>query len=54
MIANIAMDNTIERHVQALRESGAPGWDSDGAQFKDWLARKEYVRTLTCTLVTLS
>jgi len=41
MIPNFAVDNAVEKHVQALRNSGVDGWESDGTKFAEWQARKE-------------
>jgi len=41
VIPNFAVDNAVEKHVQALHNSGADGWESDGTKFAEWQARKE-------------
>jgi len=41
MIPNFAVDNTVEKHVAALRTSGIEGWESAGTKFKEWQDRKE-------------
>ena len=41
MIPNFAVDNAVEKHVQALRTSGEDGWESDGSKFTEWQGRKE-------------
>ncbi|KAF4623688.1 hypothetical protein D9613_001652 [Agrocybe pediades] len=41
MIPNIAMDNTVEKHVKALALGGAAEWASGGKKLDEWLARKQ-------------
>ncbi|KAF9535509.1 hypothetical protein CPB83DRAFT_888214 [Crepidotus variabilis] len=41
MIPNIAIDNTVEKHVQALSLSGLEEWDVGGRKFKEWTSRQE-------------
>lgn len=41
MIPNFAVDNAVEKHVEALGSSGIEGWESAGTKFKEWQARKE-------------
>jgi len=41
MIPNFAVDNAVEKHVQALCISGVDGWESDGSKFTEWQARRE-------------
>lgn len=41
MIPNIAMDNTVEKHVQALGISGNEHWMSGGTKYVEWNSRKE-------------
>ncbi|KAG5648204.1 hypothetical protein DXG03_006159 [Asterophora parasitica] len=41
MISNFAMDNTIEKHIAALGESGRVEWKPGGTSYADWMARKE-------------
>jgi hypothetical protein len=40
MIPNFAVDNAIEKHVQALRANETEGWENDGSKFTEWQARK--------------
>lgn len=40
MIPNFAVDNAVEKHVQALRISGIEGWEKDGTKFVEWQGRK--------------
>ncbi|KAI0343957.1 hypothetical protein BDW22DRAFT_1328146, partial [Trametopsis cervina] len=51
MIANIALDSAVQRHVDALRENGVEGWRDDGVKWKDWCERKEYEHPLTYDLL---
>lgn len=41
MIPNFAMDNTVEKHISALGESGLEEWKPGGAKYREWHARKE-------------
>ncbi|KDR84814.1 hypothetical protein GALMADRAFT_291422 [Galerina marginata CBS 339.88] len=41
MIPNIAMDNTVEKHVKALALSGIRAWEPEGPRFLEWDARKQ-------------
>lgn len=41
MIPNIAMDNTVDKHVKALALSGAQEWEPGGHKFSEWEARKQ-------------
>lgn len=41
MIPNIAMDNTVEKHVRALGFNGDEQWKPGGTKFVEWNARKE-------------
>ncbi|TFK41335.1 hypothetical protein BDQ12DRAFT_679286 [Crucibulum laeve] len=41
MIPNIAMDNTVEKHIQALGLSGNEEWRTGGSKLKEWTSRKE-------------
>jgi hypothetical protein len=41
MIPNFAVDNAVEKHVEALGTSGIEGWESAGTKFKEWQTRKE-------------
>jgi hypothetical protein len=43
MIPNFAMDNTVERHIDALAASGERQWQKNGQRLKDWQMRKESV-----------
>lgn len=40
MIANITLDNAVQRHVDALGENGAVEWQRDGAKLVEWTIRK--------------
>ena len=41
MIPNIAMDNTVEKHIQALGANGNEDWVSNGTKYMEWNFRKE-------------
>ena len=41
MIPNFAMDNTIDKHIQALVSSGDDGWREGGSKLAEWQRRKE-------------
>jgi hypothetical protein len=41
MIPNITLDNTVEKHVQALRTSGDEDWIPGGTKYVEWNLRKE-------------
>ncbi|KAG6910592.1 hypothetical protein DXG01_009543 [Tephrocybe rancida] len=41
MIPNFAMDNTVEKHIAALGQSGIAEWKHAGSKLVDWLSRKE-------------
>ena len=43
MIPNIAIDNTVEKHVKALAISGATDWESEGRRYMEWSSRKKCV-----------
>lgn len=43
LIPNIAMDNTIAKHVGALAASGCVDWQPTGAKHKEWVQRRECV-----------
>ena len=43
MIPNIAIDNTVEKHVKVLAISGATEWETEGRKYKEWTARKKWV-----------
>jgi hypothetical protein len=43
MIPNIALDNTVDKHVKALALFGATDWEVNGRKYRDWITRKEYV-----------
>jgi hypothetical protein len=40
MIPNFAVDNAVEKHVQALGMNGIEGWENAGARITEWQARK--------------
>ncbi|KAL0950822.1 hypothetical protein HGRIS_007584 [Hohenbuehelia grisea] len=40
MLPNIAVDNTVQRHIEALHASGQEDWGPNGARMKEWEARK--------------
>ena len=40
MIPNFAIDNAVEKHVQALGMNGIEGWEDAGAKITEWQARK--------------
>jgi hypothetical protein len=40
MIPNIAMDNTVEKHIKALAISGSKEWEPDGRKYTEWFSRK--------------
>ncbi|KAL6304178.1 hypothetical protein BKA93DRAFT_784219 [Sparassis latifolia] len=41
MIPNFAMDNTVEKHVNALAASGNAEWRPGGSKHVEWMQRKE-------------
>jgi len=41
MIPNIAMDNTVERHVKALALNGDKEWEPGAPKFQEWEERKQ-------------
>ncbi|KAI0935977.1 hypothetical protein AcV5_004242 [Taiwanofungus camphoratus] len=41
MIPNIAMDNTVEKHINALAASGSADWQPSGVRHTEWSKRKE-------------
>ena len=41
MIANISLDNAVQRHVDALGENGVVEWQRGGAKLVEWTTRKE-------------
>jgi hypothetical protein len=43
MIPNIAIDNTVEKHINALAISGATEWEPDGRRYMEWISRMKYV-----------
>lgn len=43
MIPNIAMDNTVEKHINALAASGSADWQPSGVRHTEWSKRKESV-----------
>lgn len=50
MIPNIALDNTVSRHLDALASSGRTEWQSGGNSIKEWQTRKECVPSTSQTL----
>lgn len=46
MVPNIAMDNTVEKHIKALALNGASEWEPNGQKCIDWDARKQWVHVL--------
>lgn len=50
MIANIALDNAVQRHVDALAENGDVGWQQGGEKLREWTKRKEYEHLTFVTL----
>ncbi|KAF8887961.1 hypothetical protein CPB84DRAFT_1684359, partial [Gymnopilus junonius] len=53
MIPNIALDNTVEKHLKALALTGASEWEPHGQKFVDWDARKQWVPFGSILLVNL-
>lgn len=43
MVPNIALDNTVQKHIDALGESGVAGWQEGGDKWLEWNHRKESV-----------
>jgi hypothetical protein len=43
MVPNIAIDNTVEKHIKALAISGATEWESEGRKYAERLSRQKYV-----------
>jgi len=43
MIPNIAIDNTVEKHVRALAISGGTEWEPEGRKYLEWVSRKKCV-----------
>lgn len=41
MIPNISLDNTIERHINALAASGDRDWLEGGEKMVEWNERRE-------------
>ncbi|KAG6837043.1 hypothetical protein H0H93_015906 [Arthromyces matolae] len=41
MIPNFSMDNTVEKHVAALGQSGIDEWKIGGTKYAEWCSRKE-------------
>jgi len=41
IIPNIAVDNTVERHIEVLASNGGREWQSGGKSFVERTARKE-------------
>ncbi|KIM85518.1 hypothetical protein PILCRDRAFT_367399 [Piloderma croceum F 1598] len=41
MIPNFALDNTVNRHLQALANSGREEWQPGGTRINEWNIRKE-------------
>lgn len=46
MVPNITLDNTVQRHVDALGENGVAGWQKAGGKLVEWKQRKECVPIL--------
>jgi len=38
---NLAVDNAVEKYVEALRTNGIDGWEINGTKFQEWQIRKE-------------
>jgi hypothetical protein len=53
MIPNIALDNTVDKHVKALALFGATEWEVNGRKHRDWTTRKEYVSNFDKTYMFL-
>ena len=43
MIPNIAIDNTVEKHVRALAISGATEWELEGRKYLELASRTKCV-----------
>jgi hypothetical protein len=41
MIPNFALDNTVNRHLQALATSGQEEWAQGGIKINEWNIKKE-------------
>lgn len=41
MIPNFAMDNTVEKHIETLGQSGIAEWKPGGTKHTEWKGRKE-------------
>lgn len=41
MIPNIALDNLIEKYIQACASSGNQDWKPSGVRLEEWMSRKE-------------
>jgi len=41
MIPNIAMDNTVDKHIRAQSSNGNEDWKPGGKRIGEWNARKE-------------
>ena len=37
------MDNTVEKHIQVLSNSGVSDWGPHGKKFQEWTSRRRYV-----------
>ena len=44
MIPNIAVDNIVEKHIQALTLSGDQDWVPGGFKAEEWYKRKQSVK----------
>ena len=42
MVPNITLDNAVQRHVDALGENRAAGWEEGDDKWVEWNYRKEY------------
>jgi hypothetical protein len=47
MIPNIAVDNIVEKHIQALILSGDRDWVSGGCKAEEWHKRKQSVNIIS-------
>ena len=45
MIPNIAVDNIVEKHIQALALSGEQDWMAGGFKTEEWHKRKQSVQS---------
>lgn len=46
MIPNIAVDNVVEKHIQALVLSGDQDWVPGGLKAEEWDKRKQSVKSI--------